>query len=399
MSALFRVAAAAGQKTAMKAWKNTSMSKLASALGRADMQALNAIGSKGLPPTARKLLGGKSVQKLARDFLSDKGNTRAMMEKLEQAMGANNARKMRRQGNPVKYAMDEISKAGMQAVFKQMGPLGGILRLLIEESGKGTEKQTTSQLQAATELLRAFGHEVIPPAKAGMTPGRRRGLEAAAQALQESGVTRPASRIDEVPQYVDERIRAIEEEVRTPHSSNVYSFTYIQKTKRLGDMFVTFQAPRLKGSKTRTTKLAGGIVASPGAFAGGGTGKRGAMYKYSDVPVGVYRTFRSKARSSAGKAVWDELRIRGTIEGHQYTYQLVDAATIVQNDVAGQYIPRRATAKGFVERTLAVPGTEMTRRPRYWTSSLPDRAFPDRAAPNRGLPNTGAPQTGAPSRV
>jgi hypothetical protein len=68
----------------------------------------------------------------------------------------------------------------------------------------------------------------------------------------------------------------------------------------------------------------------------------GATYAYSNVTESKYNSFRTS--SSAGDAVWDYLRVRGTISGHQHNYRLISAS--------GEYIPRKATANGFKKRTL-----------------------------------------------
>ncbi len=141
----------------------------------------------------------------------------------------------------------------------------------------------------------------------------------------------------------------------------------------------------------------------------------GATYAYYNVPVKKYGEFTHLADSSAGGAVWDYLRVRGTIAEHQHQYRLVQ--------VSGEHIPRKATAKGFKIRQLSPVGQPtipnstwsaisrlehspnqqvrayagqmkraLLREQNFRRSTLAPRTFlPNRAAPNRGRPNRGAP--------
>ena len=72
----------------------------------------------------------------------------------------------------------------------------------------------------------------------------------------------------------------------------------------------------------------------------GGTGKNrsgpGALYRYRDVPREVFLAFQRAA--SKGGFVWDDLRVRGTVSGHQYDYELAGTG----ND---GYVPRQAGLK------------------------------------------------------
>jgi hypothetical protein len=91
----------------------------------------------------------------------------------------------------------------------------------------------------------------------------------------------------------------------------------------------------------------------------------GPVYDYRGVPERVFRRFASAG--SKGKAVWDLLRIRGTIFGHHYDYSLVAASvvdvvrpitTTRSGMLAGEkvgsltYVPRKATIEGFKPRQI-----------------------------------------------
>jgi len=375
------------------------------------MSALFALASKAAQRAAMRKFGGMSTGRLLREArkASRSGGGQQLLTRLGQLGGSRavrNAKKMGRQG-VMKYALDQGSRQGLDALYRQLGPVGQILKSLLE-SPQAKAPGVRADVQAAMDLLRSFGHETIPP-KGTAGPARERGLQAAMQALSEEGLLGgPETRgmppampeeqatdaimlpEEEGPTSRNDMIQAFENEIRTPGSSNVYGFSFQRESRTRGILYVTYQAPILRGSRiTKGPKhgIPGAISGSRGAYARGGSGKPGAMYGYYNVPVSVYQGMKNAA--SAGKFVWDKLRVRGTIEGHQYQYNLVDAATIVQNDVTGEYIPRKATKRGFVKRSLAIPGTG---KRAYWESTLPAQNFrstPDRASPDRATPNRG----------
>jgi hypothetical protein len=146
----------------------------------------------------------------------------------------------------------------------------------------------------------------------------------------------------------------------TPGSSNVYGYYFERESRTTGILYVTFLATGGRGS--------------------------GPTYAYYTVPVRKFQDFQRATASSAGGAVWDYLRIRGTTWGHQHTYRLVS--------VSGDYVPRKATRRGFAARAITDPGTG---RRAYRRNTL--RAYnepPDRGGPNRGRPNNGRPDDGRP---
>ena len=77
------------------------------------------------------------------------------------------------------------------------------------------------------------------------------------------------------------------------------------------------------------------------------TTKGGATYHYYDVHPRFFWAFQKAA--SKGKWVWDNLRIRGTVSGHQFRYGLAGLSK-------SGYVPRQATRIGneeyFLGRTV-----------------------------------------------
>lgn len=145
----------------------------------------------------------------------------------------------------------------------------------------------------------------------------------------------------------DDSLVHVMDRMRIVQSSNVYGYYYEVETtpQRGGILYVTFS---------------------------GGEGEDrsgpGATYAYYDVPLEKYRRFQNASALSAGNAVWDYLRIRGTIWNHQHRYRLIQ--------VSGDYIPRKATRLGFKPRHLPALGVgrrsfrRSTLAPRtfYWSS-------------------------------
>lgn len=179
--------------------------------------------------------------------------------------------------------------------------------------------------------------------------------------------------------YDEEDFAMISQGAVQVSSSNVYSYFWQPESKTMGVLYVTFLAPAPGKQMPRQ---------GPGP-----------TYAYYGVTTQKYRAFRKQAAESPGKAVWDHLRVRGTIFGHQVQYRLIA--------VTGDYIPRKATKAGFRTRYLKPvgrPGQVNARLPRNATqkerelarrgfrkSTLPpqDFAMPDRGNPDRGTPNRG----------
>lgn len=164
--------------------------------------------------------------------------------------------------------------------------------------------------------------------------------------------------------------------MRYVDSTNVYGYYFQRETPSMGILFVQF------------------LAWTPKQF--GGTGERsgpGPTYAYYDFPMAKYREFERMAASTAGGAVWDYCRVRMSKFEHQHTYQLVQ--------VSGDYVPRKATAKGYKARQVADIG--VGRRGAHARQQLPSQdiafrrvlparnyaAMPNRAGPNRGEPNRG----------
>lgn len=235
--------------------------------------------------------------------------------------------------------------------------------------------------QALSRVTRRYEEPVIPPPVQPFRPSRRDEDEQFDD-IELDG--RDASYDDRAWQ------RAQANEVIVVSSSNVYSYYFEQENPSSGILFVTF------------------LNWEPGMPSKDRSGP-GATYAYYGVPTRKYQEFVSAANESAGKAVWDYCRVRGTLHDHQHQYRLIQ--------VAGDYVPRKATARGFAERTLVAPGMSAGNRRKTFRRSQSRENHPagqffkrstlaptrgagriNRGTPNRGTPNRGEPNRGEPNR-
>jgi hypothetical protein len=179
---------------------------------------------------------------------------------------------------------------------------------------------------------------------------------------------------------------------RVVSSSNVYSYVWEWEGNESGILYVTY------------------LNWTPGMKAKDRSGP-GNTYAYYDFPRAKFLEFESASSESAGMAVWDYCRVRGTQHAHQHRVALVAAS--------GQYVPRKATANGFKRRMLIRAGMPLAKRKLYASiakqvhgvkslnqlsdeqlptgfqrSTLSNQSFPDRGNPNRGSPNRGRPNRG-----
>jgi hypothetical protein len=99
-------------------------------------------------------------------------------------------------------------------------------------------------------------------------------------------------------------------------SSNVHSIGFVIEApgQTKGDLFIRFLGTSADGKKRQ----------GPGP-----------VYQYTGVPLDLFREFLVAA--SAGKFVWDYIRVRGTVSGHRFPYELVG--------IVGDYVPRQAALR------------------------------------------------------
>lgn len=127
----------------------------------------------------------------------------------------------------------------------------------------------------------------------------------------------------------------------------------------------------------------------------GGSGTVGGpTYEYYDVHPDWFDDLQQAG--SKGKWVWDQLRIRGTVAGHQYRYNLTRAAQ--------GYLPRRALVRNGIQRFQRRQRTAVYSdgRTQILTSPLPNavigRYSPTAHRPNVGNMDRGRVERGTPNR-
>lgn len=225
------------------------------------------------------------------------------------------------------WIKNKIGKAAMKA----LGPVGELVEALLRPSGRSLAKDIQQEVDAAEYLLKELGYDVGKPGQSrspGFTP-----VEA------EPGTQFPTGRRnsnlpDEFPEYKP----AVEGPILV-ESSNVHSIAYefnLANSTQPGNLLVRFLGGT---SKNRT---------GPGA-----------MYSYKSVPYEIFKAF--KIAASKGGFVWDELRVRGTVSGHQFDYQLADLGEM-------SHVPRQA---GF--KTGQTGEFYMPRNFRGQRSTLPEQ--------------------------
>lgn len=224
-------------------------------------------------------------------------------------------------------------------------------------------------VDAAMQLLEGLGFTVSPPDASRTSPPRTRTGTAGPGTVRVQVEGRPWNLRETDPLLTGAMLRV--------QSSNVHSIGYIWNGRypTKGTLKVRFLA------KQKNAPASG----------------KGALYYYYDVHPQMFRAFQAAA--SKGKWVWDNLRIRGTVAGHQHRYALaaLDSTGYVprQATQAGEaewYVPRIVTGKDgqTYESTL---GAQLVRRlsggGAGGGSGAPNRGTPNRGSPNRGTPNRG----------
>jgi hypothetical protein len=185
-----------------------------------------------------------------------------------------------------------------------------------------------------------------------------------------------------VPQGFPEEQQNFSEEFLTPASSNVYSFQYYRQPGDSGlpnqtraILYVTYKANRIRSSTSPTSGMfgttrrhrgrKGQVYGEHGSTVGSKTNGPGSTYAYFDVPLSVFHGM--KGAYSKGHYVWEKLRVEHSVWGHRYKYQLI-VGQVLGTPAGGQYVPRKATRKGYVTRAVADIGTG---RRGFVTSTLP----------------------------
>ncbi|HEV3345420.1 MAG TPA: KTSC domain-containing protein [Pirellulales bacterium] len=378
-SQLFRMASRRLRRSAVEAYRRSDFGR---AVGEFNAAARTS------PPSPT------SLSRLVKTFQRrGQGSLLRELEKSDAGRLAAEIEKYAKRGGPSRQLIEQMLDA-LGSTGKLIKALSGTL------SGRHAKAPSRGALQSAIDLLNAFGHGVLVNprlASAGevaqglaiakayleQTPGGLPGARAAGmgqvppapppEPRRGRGEPQGGRKTVDVPRGIGGgNIRVPPDHplvtgdmVPSPNSSNVHSFGYDQDSWYL---YVRFLAP------------------DPGN-PGKKSSNPGPLYRYAAVrPEQFLQLYKA---SSKGGWVWDHLRVRGTVSGHQKDYELVGI-------VAG-YVPRKATLKPegeyYIGRTVRGEGG------RGITSSKPDVLVRPLHSPNTGRPrgpNRGEPNRGRP---
>lgn len=207
---------------------------------------------------------------------------------------------------------NEVMRYGADAFWKgltsRLGPVGSLIESLLRPRGKQISESPRQELDAAQALLEQFGYTVKPPERIEMTPRGEVRVRVGPRVYEDDAGTESGPASPPTGPDIEGMIEVT--------SSNVHSIGYEWPT-----------ADRLNPGNLMVRFL-------------GGTGKQrsgpGPLYRYHHVPYPIFEAFQIAA--SKGKFVWSELRVRGTVSGHQYSYDLAGTG-------GDGYIPRQAGLK------------------------------------------------------
>lgn len=227
------------------------------------------------------------------------------------------------------------ARSVFQRIATLLGPVGGLLREFIPDTGG---VYSPEQVNAIAEAMRLLRPDLFP------SPSMQRRPQSPAPAPTPEVFIRRDRRIPfgwsgnpDDPIYRGEMMSV--------SSSNVHSigYQYNDASPSKGTLLVRYRQKRADGSS------------GPGP-----------PYEYYGVHPAVFDTFRRAA--SKGRFVWDRLRVRGTLSGHRYQYKLVG--------FVNGYVPRQAVRYGnneyFVQRQVTAINSR-TGEKRTFQSSRPDR--------------------------
>lgn len=295
-----------------------------------------------------------------------------------------------------RYARKNPTLKILSSFFDALGPFGQVLRTLIGplKENKGALQES---LGAATSLLRAFGFEVLAPPGRGETPAN---LDRMAELLRQHGykVEKDAAGKPGIGAQTEPQPRKLPGGITRPLRRKTVDFPLPDggtKRIRTDDPLFTGELVRVQSSNVHSI----GFVLNPNNPQSGTLRVRfwqqagkdkartaGPLYEYYHVDSELFLRF--KRAGSPGGFVWDELRQRGTVSGHQYDYRL--------KGISGGYVPRKATFGAFVDPATGVMSWGESFKSRRFTtrggktfrSSLPEQrvSFLQTGAPNTGMP-------------
>lgn len=315
-----------------------------------------------------------------------------------------------RGGAATKYGRLTESLKGM--IVREMlkyvpggGKLAGLLQAMMRPAGEMLADSLDKELKAAANMLQAFGYGVTPPRKVEHAPGVPVQQQGAGPQNRQGGGVAPWNPIPR-PEPVADGPNVVPPISSKPFTStsrqdNTVTVSVSGQKYRLdpNDPMLTGQMIPVSSSNVhsigflwnRENPRDGTLKVR---FLNRAKSGGGPLYHYYGVNPAVFQSF--KLAASKGKFVWDRLRVRGTVSGHQFKYDLAGI------DSSG-YVPRKATRYGqneyFLRRQVQAKGSGKRYQSelqdefvqRVGNFRPPPGVIAGRGAPNRGTPNRGRP--------
>ncbi|MFH0982038.1 MAG: KTSC domain-containing protein, partial [Planctomycetota bacterium] len=268
-------------------------------------------------------------------------------------------------------------------------PAGNLIKALIQP---GQRFGFNRELDAAVDLIRAFGGEVLLPGQRTPTAaGVSHGIEAARQYLEALGyqIVTPEEqeRIEGKQAPTREKIQGefeAKEKARGKDERKWLKTPWSRRKLPENHPLYTGEMVRCGGENVYSIGYDMDNAYLYVRFWAKSHGKKsgpGAMYRYFDVRPEKFLAFM-QARDSAGTWLWDHIRIRGTVSGHYHDYALVG--------ISGGYVPRKATAgpggsEWYVQREIRTTGnrwikSQLQTQPAAWHGIEPFHGMPPRGA-------------------
>lgn len=310
----------------------------------------------------------RNAQQALRDAARKAATAANLAKTLRGMRGATTPRNVSR---AVSRSTSQLRQRIVDSVMRQLGPLGSVITALLRPNGEPVANEIEQEALAAANLLTQLGYQVTAPQQQTEAPPERR----------QPVTSRPIEQDGDVSVIVGRRERQypLDDPIMTGEmievtSSNVHSigFGWNPDDPAHGTLRVRFLQKSRGGGKSA-----------------------GPLYYYHDVHPDVFQAFQ--IAQSKGKFVWDELRVRGTVSGHQYRYDLAGTGE-------DGYIPRQAGLKRnrqgefylqrrFQGRTSQLP-EQQVRGPRGALSSEFSQRVGEMRLVSDGRPNRGSPNRG-----
>jgi len=334
-----------------------------------------------------------TIRELGQQLSARRGGSTGMMRQVRSLMHETSGLSQQaRSGRVSDFVRENI----ISEVLRQLGPVGELVGAMLRPQGESLTDRISDEMRGAMSLISWLDQAHTPvPARPNWLP--RRQLQPATRSGSGGNGSRPPASpaAPSAPQpppnqtpgrvnlqvfgrrySVDDDDPIVTGAMIPVVSSNVHSIGYEWNydNPAKGTLKVRFLEGKAKKSGTRAA---------------------GPLYDYFGVHPEVFMAFQQVA--SKGTFVWDRLRIRGTVTGHRFHYELEDLGST-------NYVPRKATRLGPNEHFLKRQFTDrMTGRTH--TSQLEDefvqrlgnnRHGPQGIVPGRGTPRRGAPNRGRP---